>query len=376
MPGSAYIKISSSNHIMLGNDDHIGDNRLIIKFISEENNSANNLETSYRLLEVTDPNLLNALEEKKDLWIRGRQDDEAVLCSDTQTFKLRELITSNMFLVIEKSQDLNANANKFIGTVVGKPSATLEATLMIRPPGIDQLIKALKDSPYNGGISGEDEDFHGNDFIHVTRIYENVQASFKEIESCLGEQGAIVINGTINFILFFIFYFLDHFRILGNHLLCRFIELFFNTAILEDWNLASEPLNIEAILQSFLQYDDEYSGTLLEFILKFYSNTSTNGLFDFVKVSRFLAEQFLRAKPVWDLEDFMLAWEKSLCDLFKPDIDFIRDLMLIDKHPGSGRSEIKMLLRSDLPSDVDSRFIALFKIRSRWQYDELIPFIK
>lgn len=166
---------------------------------------------------------------------------------------------------------------------------------------------------------------------------------------------------------------LDHYRKLGNHLLCRFYELFFNTTILEDWNLTADPINFEFIWKSFQQYEDEFSQSLTEFILQYYS---IDGKFDFVKVSRFLAEQFLSARPVWDQEDFMVVWEKSLNDLYKPNFADIADMLLTERHPGSGRLEVKKYLRSELPSDVDSRFISLFRTRQRWQYDDLIPFIR
>lgn len=142
--------------------------------------------SSYKLLELSDPSLLSAIESGKELWIRGKVEDDAVLCTETQTFRLRELVTSNMFLVVEKDSNMN-------GLVVGRPQATLEATPMTRPPGIEQLLKALNEAPYDGGM--DEVDFKGNDDIHVTRIYENIQASAKEIEECLKQQGVIVIKG-------------------------------------------------------------------------------------------------------------------------------------------------------------------------------------
>lgn len=149
------------------------------------------LDSRYRLLEIADPILLATLEQKRDMWIRGGAEDDAVLCSETQTFRLRELVTSNMFLVVDKSGTLDDGSAA--GLVVGRPSGTLEAMIMARPPGIDQLLKALNDSLYNGG--DVDEDFMGNDLIHVRRIYENIQASTKEIEDCLRQQGVMVIKG-------------------------------------------------------------------------------------------------------------------------------------------------------------------------------------
>lgn len=163
--------------------DSVVSNCVAIKF-PEDSNGIDSF--CYRLLELADPNLLSALEGKEELWIRGKSEDDAVLCTETQTFRLRELITSNMFLVVEKS------IHGASGMIVGRPSATLETSLLTRPPGIDQLIKALNEVPYNGGV--EDE-FRDNDLIHVTRIYENIQASSKEIEDCLKEQGAMIIKG-------------------------------------------------------------------------------------------------------------------------------------------------------------------------------------
>lgn len=164
--------------------DSIIETRISINFPEEE--ADNNNGCCYKLLEVANPHLLNTLEENNNMWIRGGTDDDAVLCTETQTFRLRELLTSNMFLVIEKENE------ELSGMVVGRPSGTLEATIMSRPPGIDQLLKALNETPYNGGIDGE---FQGNDLIHVEKIYENVQASFKEIEECLKQQGVMVIEG-------------------------------------------------------------------------------------------------------------------------------------------------------------------------------------
>lgn len=182
----------------------------------------------------------------------------------------------------------------------------------------------------------------------------------------------MVRNESCEFILFYNLS-LGHYRKLGNHLLCRFFELFFNTAILEDWNLTDHPINFEKIWSSFRQYEDEFSQTLTGFILQFYS--MKDGKFDFLNVSRFLAEQFLCARPVWDHEDFLEVWAKSLEDLYKPDMGIIRDMVLVERHVGSGRLEIRKYLRNELPSDVESRFISLFKTRSRWQYENLIPFI-
>lgn len=190
--------------------DHSSD-KLVIKFqkdqvVGEEltdDDSAcpSSRSDIYRLIEVSDNRIIWAIENGNNLWIRGGDEDDAVLCTETDTFRLRELVTSNMFLVVEKTKnntekldDLEIeNSNDLIGMVVGRPSTTLEVTHLVRAPGIDQLFTALHESPFEGG---EDESFSGNHLLHVTKLYQSVQASNVEIENFLRAQGALVIKGT------------------------------------------------------------------------------------------------------------------------------------------------------------------------------------
>ena len=164
-------------------------NYLNIKYMDEGSESSagssDNIEYNYRLLELADPHLMSAIEKQETMWIRGGVDDDAVICTQNKTFLLRELVTSNMFLVVEADRESNC------GLVVGRPSGTLEATFLTRPPGIDKLIKALNEAPYNGG---NDDEFGGNPSLHIQTIYENIQASSFEIEECLKSQGVMVFN--------------------------------------------------------------------------------------------------------------------------------------------------------------------------------------
>ena len=160
---------------MLANPSETVNSFTTINFPDESESSS-----TYRLLSYLILIYWLQLRVERNYGLEAKVDDDAVLCTENQTFRLRELVTSNMFLVVEKSFSESGAA---AGLVVGRPQATLEATAMTRPPGIDQLLKALNDSLYNGGV--DEDDFKGNDDIHVTKIYENIQASSKEIEQCL-----------------------------------------------------------------------------------------------------------------------------------------------------------------------------------------------
>ena len=132
---------------------------------------------------------MGAIEAGRKLFIRGGMDDDAVICTAEETFSLRELVTSNMFLVVEK------DGNR--GLVVGKPTTTLEVTFMPRAPGIDKLDKALRAHPYNGS-NAEEAAFTGVDELHVEKIYGSIPASSNEISDFLKTQGALVIRGKLS----------------------------------------------------------------------------------------------------------------------------------------------------------------------------------
>ncbi len=145
-----------------------------------------------------------------------------------------------------------------------------------------------------------------------------------------------------------------------------------NTFVLEDWSL-SEPVEFERWWPALQQYEDEFPAELSKHIIS--CNVTETGILDADKIARFWAQELLKARNQWDLEDFMVAWERSLMDVIHPKTPLIADFILQERHPGSGRLEIRQYFRFNLPSDAESRFIALFKTKPRWQYDELIPFI-
>lgn len=145
----------------------------------------------YRLMEVADSRIAEAIEAGKNLYIRGGPEDDAVLCTEKETFRLRELVTSNMFLVAER------DVVKGRALVVGKPTTTIEVSFLSRAPGIDQLAAALKAHPYDGATS-EEQAFTGLDQLHCTRLYHVIQASDAEINQFLTEQGALVIKGNFD----------------------------------------------------------------------------------------------------------------------------------------------------------------------------------
>jgi sister chromatid cohesion protein DCC1 len=167
---------------MIGTSNEASASAMEIFFPSIEHEES----VQYRLMEVNDHRILSAIESGKKLFIRGGMEDDAVICTEQETFNLRELVTSNMFLVVERDGSR--------GSVVGTPTNTLEVTFLPRAPGIDKLCRALRAHPYNG-VNEQEASFLGIDELHVKRLYGLIPASSKEISDFLQSQGALVIRG-------------------------------------------------------------------------------------------------------------------------------------------------------------------------------------
>ncbi|KAG0007090.1 hypothetical protein BGZ65_008905 [Modicella reniformis] len=82
----------------------------------------------------------------------------------------------------------------------------------------------------------------------------------------------------------------------------------------------------------------------------------------------------------WKLEDFMYAWEKSLHGHFRTDLAFLAGECIVEADRAPDRNLILRYIRyfskSHLPNDPATRFTALFEIKSKWESQEIRPFLR
>lgn len=272
-----------------------------------------------------------------------------------KTFRLRELCTSNTFWLI----------NKETGLIEESTQSLIEAAPM--RGSIGRLIGLLKEHPYEG--NGVEKD--GLDMLQVDSLNGIIQASDDEICDTLKKYNATIIDG--------------RWRILGPSYLCRFFELFFTSALLEDWPVVNGVLSRTAVIAKFKEdfYDEFGKEELLRAIFYSFSETEQDSLEDEwrvseTKVCRFFADQLLRAKAQWDSSEFMKAWRKLVGE-FNPMLEMLRGLALFEESAASAFANeyrLRHFSLEDLPTAPNDRFKMLFQTRLRWYYDDLLPFVE
>jgi hypothetical protein len=96
------------------------------------------------------------------------------------------------------------------------------------------------------------------------------------------------------------------------------------------------------------------------------------------KILRFFANELLKAKPVWMLEDLMIAWKKLIYDipLNDPKMILSSGLALLEPLPGTSATRVTYFPSSNLPVDPTSRFARLFEVNSRWEYERLEGYVE
>lgn len=209
--------------------------------------------------------------------------------------------------------------------------------------------------------------------MRIDRLRGLIQASDKEFEKALETGFATVIDG--------------HYRVLGPKLICRFFELFFRVALLEDWVYhAGGILSKESIVNKFWEeFGPEEFGHLhvLDHLLETFSTAGSAEDQDAISLSesrvcRFFGACLLRAKSVWEWGDLEGRWRKLTGD-FVPDLRMLRGLALLEPNPANPENPAAARVRhfdaSDLPAHPPDRFRLLFQTRSRWYFDELVPYL-
>jgi sister chromatid cohesion protein DCC1 len=310
---------------------------------------ASDLKQKYRLLELSDPALLNAVKVGSTLYVKGRPEEEAVMCSNDCTFRVREIHTSNLHLFLEGN------------TITELTTSLLEAKKV--PGRLNKLREYLEACPFEG----PDEEVPLEDLkrLEMDTLFSEIQASDEEIRIFLADSGAILVDGK--------------YRMMGSSYLCRFFKMLFSLLTINDLDLDGE-VEKDRILEIFESESDEFPPKIIEHLLTVYASPGeTNSdelkvLFDQRRICRFFAEELLMARPVWIQSEFLEAWRRLAGDLWL-ELGMISDMILREPISGSADIKISYFPATSLPVDPNQLFGKLFEMRSRWELATLEPFV-
>ncbi|XP_076341351.1 sister chromatid cohesion protein DCC1-like isoform X1 [Tachypleus tridentatus] len=305
-----------------------------------------------KLMEVT-PDMLNQIVEGERVIIRGDKSDPAVLCTDTQTYEIKEAGTSDSLLLFPSLVWPNKAEASDTGdriTVASQEVAGIFHNyfeLRLCKPRLQKLRYLLEENLYTGKEYEAD-----NVGVKYTfqDLLNTIQASPKELETALQEMQACCIDG--------------YWRMLGFDYQFSVFNHIVNLVDSNSWPSGGIPL--QPVLNTL---EDLFPRKIVEECFHWYTHpvgqTTPEG-YDLYrwnedKICAFLGEVILRPTGKFNLEEFLYVWQSTVPEGMKTNLKQLEGIALTDR--SSKPQTICFFPVWKLPEDVSSRFNALFRTR-------------
>ncbi|XP_009758567.1 uncharacterized protein [Nicotiana sylvestris] len=324
------------------------------------------------LLELDEKLLPDILNQRVTL--RGQPDEDAVLCSQSKTYAIKFVGTSNsVFLIPPPDLPITHGAspnssekhhdNLTVASVIKVVPGSLE--LVEVAPRLDKLKSLLSENPYGfDEVSQMD-----TEFAHKSRglyawddLVEKVQASDEELCTGLRALSAVEIDG--------------YWRLLDENFVDEILNMLLHDAVLNDWPLSA--LNEDEVLR--VLEADGFPRKIVRHCLEVYGSKvddDTRGGCTWRLEERLVCVHFarviLRGKKM-KLERFMEEWRKKVPEGMNASFDVLEGEVLTEKLGIETR--IYAFSVSSLPSVPAERFSKLFQEKPKWEWNELQPFVR
>ncbi|CDH56626.1 sister chromatid cohesion protein dcc1-like [Lichtheimia corymbifera JMRC:FSU:9682] len=320
---------------------------------------------SFKLLELSNETVAASLEQCGKLVIKGQREDEAVLCTDNQTYSLHEAPTSNSLLLATPQDDETMN-------VVDDLSYIIE----IKPclPRLERITTLLQSTMYAGPAA--ESSIQGKRLYTYQDMLSLVQASEQELKEGLKSKHAFELDG--------------YYRILDPAFMYNLLDTLANNATLYDIDLQAIPLDgAKTCIRQYPEDGDKIPDAVVIACLDAFGVWREDGVtvaLDEYKVCRFIGEYLLSTErgKEWPLEEYVTLWRnlvrKRVQDIFSPDLSMLRGLYTMRERTQLQFMQPQQYLSyfpvSELPNDPLQRFARLFAEKKQWTPDEILPYIE
>ncbi|XP_073986609.1 sister chromatid cohesion protein DCC1 [Rhodnius prolixus] len=318
----------------------------------------------YKLLEL-DADVLDSLKEGERVKFKGEANDKAVLCTNNQTYEVKEAETSNSLLLIPSM--------KFVDEI---PAVKSERQLEVKEivdifhdyyeikkikPRLSRIRHLLNEKQYKG--SELEEEHQSNGYYTTDDLIVRIQASEEEIKQGLLDIDAVCINGK--------------WRLLEDQYQFRALSFMLNLLDENSWKVNEVPLGETLeILNELLP--KEIASHIVEMYLEptgeFNDEGDTLMQIKEEKTCRYLGGYLLRQAAKFSLKDFLEAWQQSVPEGLSTDLKQLAGLALYSLE--SKPQLIWYFPEEDLPTDLNERFSILFKQREKWTFSEIEPYVR
>eukprot|EP00884_Botryococcus_braunii_P022985 jgi/Botrbrau1/9370/Bobra.354_2s0025.1 len=315
---------------------------------------SSDLRQDYRLLEVDEEVLQDIILSR--VVVKGRSEDEAVLCTESATYAVKSVETTNTVLLIG---DHAGNV-----TSHGKASSHLE--LLRTAPRTHTLEALLQDATYDDGDS-EGQATHSPSASRkrgftFQELLREVQASAEELRAALHERGAIELDGV--------------WRRVEETYLGELLEVVLLTAVVQGWPFQALPCtDMATCLQA-----DGYDPRIVQHCLMLHSTEEPGApcpesvSLCNTKICRYFARKLFKTKTRWYVSEFMEQWKGQVPEGFAPQESMLRGEGLVEEVAGA--RILNHFPVSGLPEEPAERFRLLFAARPQWTRAELEPYLQ
>ncbi|KZO98809.1 hypothetical protein CALVIDRAFT_561751 [Calocera viscosa TUFC12733] len=325
--------------------------------------AASSEQQTYRLVELP-PELLSIVESETSdlsLTIKGKQSDDAVLCSASSTYTLRAVLVSNAFLIVQPTPS-NAEGG-------GENNTTLEIKGQVKDiievhkavPKLDRLNGLMRGTEWNG----EDEDMDDRSAKRRRYTYEQVsgvvQASRDELEEGLRDAHVLHVGGEL--------------RSLPPSQLSMILEAILTSMVARSFS--PKHVRLAEFLDA-MEDDHDLPRDVIRGVIAWYGDVSEERWrADMASLVREIGLGLLMdlRDNTMSEADFFNLWEKKVGDSFANEIsmDLLEGYFLRPEPPSK---TLIYFPHTALPTAPAARFADLFLARPRWRSEDLEPFLR
>ncbi|XP_073293328.1 uncharacterized protein [Primulina huaijiensis] len=320
------------------------------------------------LLELDDKLVPEVLQQR--VILRGQPDEDAVLCTDTKTYAIKFVGTSNsVFLIPPCDKSVQVCNDKGDGNVVASvikvSSGSME--LVETAPKLDRLKALLSQNPYSFDEASKMDILDEGEKTKIglyrwDDLADMLQASDVELRLGLESVLAVEIDG--------------YWRTLDDKYMNGILNMLLYDTILNVWSINA--LNEDAVVCAL--ETDGYPRNIAYHCLRVFCDKVHEDVggsciwnLNARRICVHFAREILRGGKM-KLEVFMNEWISKVPDEMNASFDMLEGEVLTEKL--GMETWIYSFSVSSLPSAPGERFSILFRERPRWEWKVLEPFVR
>ncbi|KAL1675543.1 sister chromatid cohesion protein Dcc1 [Schizophyllum commune] len=309
------------------------------------------------------------------LTIKGRPNEDAVLCTNDTTYSMRSVVLSNSILVVTPSdgdlqlekdrpaEDVDADREAIV--VRDQINEVIELSKCV--PKLHQLAGLLRGKEYDGEEEDEMEDDEadapGTEPLTYQSVRDSVQASDAELDRGLRERRILQLNGYL--------------RPISPSYLLRFLELVLNQLVAH--NLKPDAAPIETLTNALADADDVPRAVSGQVLGWFGMIAEGKWAMDARAVVREIGLGILREHrhdPITEVA-LLERWREAATDAFEQlcELPLLAGNYIVTTDLNGGPGPLKYFPSSALPVEPAARFGELFLTRPKWKSEDITPFL-